>query len=223
MNDNALAIMAKKPIIGETKTRLCPPLTPSQATVLYEALLADTIALCQNLEEIDLTIAITPLDSKEYFQGITPTNTTLIPVECEDIGECLAKTFAQLFTAGYNKVCALNSDGPTLPHEYISQAFDLLDQYDLVFGPGDDGGYYLVGLKEQQLELFRGIEWSTPRVLTQSLDKAESLNLSVATLPTWYDIDTAADIIRLRRELFELPSDKLANTRRCLRRLPLDE
>lgn len=216
MNTTALIIMAKEPRVGSTKTRLCPPLSPDEAAKFYEALLLDTIKMTSTLEGVDLAIAVTPSESTTYFERIAPKNTILVPVDCEDIGQCLHKVLDRLLRMGYTKAMALNSDGPSLPTEYIQKAVERLDEYDIVFGPSEDGGYYLVGLKESIDQIFTDIEWSTSCVLTQTLAKCENLDLKADLLPPWYDIDTAADIERLREELSTLPDHTLSHTRALL-------
>jgi rSAM/selenodomain-associated transferase 1 len=213
MTNIALIIMAKEPRVGLTKTRLCPPLTFEEAAQLYEALLLDTIEMTSTLEDIDLAIAVTPSDSIPYFEQVSPKGTILVPVDCEDIGQCLSRVLEHLLKMGYSKAMALNSDGPSLPRTHIRQAVARLDEHDLVFGPSEDGGYYLVGLKEMFNQVFTDIEWSTSRVLSHTLAKCKNLELKVDLLPTWYDVDTAADIERLREELTTLPDHALGHTR----------
>jgi rSAM/selenodomain-associated transferase 1 len=209
-----LVIMAKKPAVGRTKTRLCPPLTPPQAAVLYEALLRDTIALAAGLATIDLAIAVTPPEAIDYFRQISPPGTMLLPIAGVDIGDCLRQVFGTLLSAGHPAVVALNSDGPTLPAAYLRQAFSYLDRADVVLGPNEDGGYYLIGLREPQPELFSGIEWSSSRVTLQTLDRAKAIGAEVTLLPSWYDVDIAADLDRLQAELMALSPETLAHTRR---------
>ena len=216
MNSSALIIMAKEPQVGSTKTRLCPPMKLGEAAKFYEALLWDTIEMVAGVQGIDLAIAITPPESAAYFKRIASPDSILIPVACADIGECLAQVLSQLITMGYRQVMALNSDGPTLPPRYIQTAIKELDQHDLVMGPAEDGGYYLVGFRQLYASIFTGIDWSTDQVLAQTLRKAEQLNLSVHLLPPWYDIDTADDIHRLQEELQSLPSEALSHTRQFL-------
>jgi len=117
---------------------------------------------------------------------------------------------------GYKHVLALNSDGPTLPPAYIQEAIQILPNKDLVLGPAEDGGYYLIGLSQIRPEIFIDIDWSTEMVLSQSLHKADQLGLTVHLLPSWYDVDTAEDIYRLNGELSTLPPDTLSHTRRFL-------
>jgi len=214
MKSTAIVIMAKEPHPGSTKTRLVPALTFEQAATLYAALLRDTISLAADCNWADLVIAISPPKSSAYFERIIPQGTRLLPIEGIDIGDCLRQTLGLLLDAGYQKAIALNADGPSLPSEYLSSALSLLDEHDLVFGEGIDGGYYLVGVKKKHPAIFEGISWSTRAVLVQSLQKAVRAGLSVALTPAWYDIDTIADLQRLQAEIATLPPDQLLHTRR---------
>ena len=222
-NPTACIIMAKQPQVGRTKTRLCPPLTLQEAADLSECLLLDTIALVDQLPGLDLALAITPPSSHAYFTRVTPPNTRLLPVEGENIGACLVQALGALLDLGYRNALAINADGPSLPAEYIHQAVDLLDHQDLVLGPGEDGGFYLVGMKRLHTGVFADIAWSTARVFTQTLQRCQALGLSVALTPPWYDIDTSVELKRLNKDLRELPADRLTNTRRFLAGFSLDQ
>lgn len=214
MIEPALVIMAKKPAVGRTKTRLCPPLTPVEAAALYETLLRDTIELGAGLHGVQLAIAVTPPEAAGDFRHISPPGTLLLPVAGADIGDCLSQVLSRLLAAGHPQAMAINSDGPTLPASYLRQAINRLDAADIVLGPSEDGGYYLIGLKQPQPGLFQDIEWSSERVTAQTLSRAEALGLRVALLPPWYDVDTAADLTRLQAELATLPAGALPHTRR---------
>lgn len=214
MKKPVLIIIAKEPQIGSTKTRLSPPLKLSEAAELFEALLDDTIDLATSIKGIHLAVAVTPPESVAYFERKTPAGTIFIPVTCVDIGDCLIQVFDGLFRLGYPKMLAFNSDGPSLPGEYLRRAIHLLDGNDVVFGPSEDGGYYLVGLKRLHGEIFREIAWSTSQVMEQSSVKAQKEDLRVALLPEWYDVDTPKDVKRLWKEVRNLPAGRLVHTRR---------
>lgn len=216
MKDTVIILMAKKPQIGRTKTRLYTALSPRQAVEFSEALLLDSIDLVKDLSWSDLALAITPLESVQYFQSITPAGTYLMPVAGENVGQCLAQAIKALLSMGYQKAIALNSDSPSLPLEYLLQASDRLEQSDLVFGPAYDGGYYLVGMTRPIPQIFDGITWSTERVLAQTQERAEELGLSIGLVPPWYDIDTPKDLVRYLVELEQTPPDRLVNSRRVL-------
>ena len=211
--DVAIAIMAKRPEVGWTKTRLSPPLAPDEAVELYGALLRDTIRLVSSFDRVQLAIAVTPPDAVDEFGQWTPPNALLLPVEGPDIGECLSQALSKLLGAGYRAAFAINSDGPSLPREYVLDAMRRIHDADVVLGPSEDGGYYLIGMKSHYPGLFQGVAWSTDLVTAQTERRANTLGLRVERLPQWYDVDTAADLDRLVSELTVLPADELPHTR----------
>jgi uncharacterized protein len=198
---DALIVVAKQPVPGQTKTRLCPPLSPEQAADLYRCLLLDTLALAARLDAADLVLAYTPLGARAYFRGLAPRLFRLLPQQGAGLGERLANALAQQFDRGYQRAVIMNSDGPTLPLCYLEEAFSALGGADVTLGAGHDGGYYLIGMNRLHPALFEGIAWSTEQVLPQTLATCRDLQLQVHLLPEWYDVDVAADLDRLRREL----------------------
>lgn len=205
MNPQVLLVVAKEPVPGRTKTRLCPPLTPESAAEFYHCLLLDTLALMQRLESVDRAIAYTPASAHGYFVCLSPNGFRLVPQVGADLGERLAHALGEHFALGYRRVVIMNSDGPTLPLACLEEAFDGLDEADVTLGPGHDGGYYLIGMKRPHPELFRGIAWSTEHVVDQTLAACRRLGLAVRQLPEWYDVDVGDDLERLARDLARDP------------------
>ena len=196
----ALLIVAKRPVAGQTKTRLCPPLLAGQAAQLYECFLRDTLDVARAVSSVMRLIAYLPHDECEYFHRLAP-DFDLLPQIGESLGERLDNALAQCLSDGYERAVIMDSDSPTLPSAYVAQAFDALDNADVTLGPCDDGGYYLIGLKCPQPRLLREVRMSTPNVLCDTLALAEQDSLRVALLPTWYDVDTVQELHRLRAEL----------------------
>ena len=111
----------------------------------------------------------------------------------------------------------MNSDGPTLPAAHLERAFVALrDGADVALGPSADGGYYLIGVKQPAPRLLRGVRMSTPTVLADTLALAAEYGLRVELLPAWYDVDEAADLARLTRELAAAPLEVAPCTRAFL-------
>lgn len=204
--DNALIVVAKEPIPGLTKTRLCPPFTPAGAAEFYRCLLLDTLALMSRVEVADHAIAYTPTEAQPYFERLAPNGFGLVPQRGADLGERLANALCYHFDLGFQRAVIMNSDGPTLPLACLEEAFSGLDRADITLGPGHDGGYYLIGMKRLHPELFQGIAWSTDRVIPQTLAASHRLGLRVHQLPEWYDVDIEADLKRLRQDLARDPT-----------------
>jgi hypothetical protein len=204
--ENALIVVAKEPVPGRTKTRLCPPFTPESAAEFYRCLLLDTLALMARLEIADHTVAYTPDSARGYFEELAPNDFRLIPQQGADLGERLATALAHHFDLGYRRAVIMNSDGPTLPQACLEDAFSGLDSADITLGLSHDGGYYLIGMKQLHPDLFRGIDWSTEQVIPQTLAICRRLGLAVYQLPAWYDIDVEADLARLAGDLARDPA-----------------
>jgi rSAM/selenodomain-associated transferase 1 len=227
----AIVVMAKASIPGRVKTRLVPPLSPEQAASLNTAFLrdaADNLVLAQRLADVTGCMAYAPKGSEEFFRDTVP-GCVLIETVAPDLGACLLHAAATLFDAGYGSVCLLNSDSPTLPVGYLVAAATALasDGERIVLGPSTDGGYYLLGMKKAHHGLFRAIEWSSERVLRQTLQRAQELELPVVTLPSWYDVDDPDGLRVLVGELLQDRPFRAVGrdatparfTRRCLRTL----
>jgi hypothetical protein len=107
----------------------------------------------------------------------------------------------------------MDSDSPTLPAANLQTAFTALDEVDVVLGPCDDGGYYLIGLKQPAPRLLREVQMSTPRVVADTLALASEEGLRVKLLPTWYDIDDVSTLNRLMAELAHAPALVAPHTR----------
>jgi rSAM/selenodomain-associated transferase 1 len=193
----ALFVMAKDPRAGQVKTRLCPPLTSETAAHLYECFLHDVLDLVAEIPGVDPVVAFSPPTASEAFARLTGGRFGLIPQQGADLGARLENSFRVLFQQGYDRVAAVSTDSPDLPPEYLQQAFSRLDGARVVLGPCPDGGYYLIGLSSPVPELFRDMPWSTDRVLSETEARARRMGLTVANLPVWHDVDTAADLDRL--------------------------
>lgn len=213
-NSNALIVVAKRPAPGKTKTRLSPPLTPELASALYESFLFDTLDQMRQVADSHHVIAY--LDERDYFKRIAP-DFELIPQEGYDLGERLDHALTSYLSRGYERAVIMDSDSPTLPSVYLSQAFHALsDGADVVLGPCDDGGYYLIGLRKPAPRLLREVHMSTPAVAAETMALAKEEGLQLVALPTWYDIDDVASLSRLIKEIETLDSVNARHTGRLL-------
>ena len=190
-------IFAKEPVPGQVKTRLCPPLTPLAAAQLYSQFLEDVLEEMTRLSRLNLALAYTPASARTFFQNQGGPGIFLTPQRGDDLGERLQRAFDWGFHQGARTVLIRNSDSPDLPGALVLEAEAVLasGQAQAVFGPCPDGGYYLVGLRNPQPELFHDIAWSGATVLADTLARAERLGLTVHLLPPWPDIDTCDDLL----------------------------
>jgi len=210
----AIAVMAKAPRPGQVKTRLVPPLTPDMASALNASFLRDiteNIRLAALDAAIEAYIAYAPAGFEPLFDDMLAHGTRLMLADgarvsdprVRGFGRCLLEAAQSLFDRGHGAVCLLNSDSPTLPTSLLAQAARALaaEGDRVVLGPAEDGGYYLIGMKALHIHLFEDIDWSTSRVAEQTRQRIRALGLSVAELDPWYDVDDAAALARLCRDL----------------------
>jgi hypothetical protein len=209
---NALLVVAKRPAPGQTKTRLSPPLSPGQAAALYACFLHDTLELMRQVSNVRPVIAYLPMGETAYFSGLAP-DFELVLQEGADLGPRLDNALTRYLQLGYQGVVIMDSDSPTLPVACLTSAFEALDDADVVLGPCDDGGYYLIGLKRPAPRLLREVRMSTARVVDDTLALAAAEGLRVRLLPVWYDVDDAAALGRLAAELAGAPNGVARHTR----------
>ncbi len=210
---SALALMTKAPRAGNVKTRLVPPLTNEEAAQLNRCFLQDTgaaISVCcsgftgANSGPIARGVAVyTPVGAESDYADILPADFSLLPQRGENFGERLFFAAEDLFKCGFDSVCLIDSDSPTIPAENFAKAMELLSLPGdhIVLGPCDDGGYYLIGLKQLHQGVFEQIDWSTERVLEQTIRRATQIGVGVHKLPRGLDVDDHAALRRLCSEL----------------------
>ena len=196
----ALAVMAKVPTAGTVKTRLCPPLAPAEAATLACCFLQDRVEQLVALAVGEPMVAFTPPERAAELAGLLPTGVRLVPRAGEDLGARLDRLLTDLLDEGYAGAIAVDADSPTLPSAYLREASRLLldPAVEVVLGPSEDGGYYLIGLRRPAPLLFRDMPWSTPAVLRETMARAREAGLRVHLLPPWFDVDRGTDLDRLR-------------------------
>jgi len=161
-------------------------------------------------------IGYLPEAAKDYFRLLAP-DMELILQRGTSLGERLDHLLSDALGEGSRRAVVIGSDSPTLPSAYIAEAFERLNEVDVILGPTEDGGYYLIGVKRPQPQLLRQVQMSTPHVLSNTLALAEAAGLTVAQLPTWFDVDKLADLLRLDHQIAGLEDSLAVATRRWLR------
>jgi rSAM/selenodomain-associated transferase 1 len=204
----ALAVMAKAPRPGKVKTRLSPPLTPAEAAALNTCFLRDTtrnIADVAGQGSAAGLISYTPAGDEAAFDGLLPEGFSLVLQRGDAFGERLFAAAEDILALGFGAVCLIDSDSPTVPRTAFEQAVaELAKPGDrIVLGPSDDGGYYLIGLKQAHPVPFERITWSTASVFAETCERAQEAGLELVELPRWYDVDDAATLQILEAELLD--------------------
>lgn len=216
-----LVLFAKPPRPGGAKTRLAAGIGTEAASLVAGALLADTLALCEDVAEsqpggpLELVLAYT--DGPEHFEALMALAWRLLRQEGADLGERLENALTALRPAANDATIFIGMDAPHLPAELLGRAFEALRESDTVLGPCEDGGYYLVGVRGVWPEgVLTGIRWSTPHALADTRAAFEKAGLTCATLPQSYDVDDVESLRRLAQDLCAMRAGALPHVRAAL-------
>jgi rSAM/selenodomain-associated transferase 1 len=200
MNDKLVMVFIRNPELGKVKTRLAKILGDRSALKIYKFLLEHTektlrILNCDKTVFYSENINLNDLWSPNYFDKQLQKG--------DDLGRRMKNAFQFAFDANYNKVVIVGSDLPELKSEHIEMAFQKLDQYDIVIGPAQDGGYYLLGMNTMHHDLFKNKAWGTASVFKDTIKDLQ--NDSVFLLDSLNDIDTYDDLLgnNILKELIE--------------------
>jgi rSAM/selenodomain-associated transferase 1 len=183
-----LGLFGKHPTPGQVKTRLADEVGAEVAARLYAAFM-DDLAFHFRLTGDNRVLGYWPADSATYFDQYAKLGYELWPQPNGDLGQKIISFFKYALREEGSRAVLVGTDSPTLPGEFVEQAFAMLEQVDCVLGPATDGGYYLIGLRRPVPSLFENIAWSSANVLAQTLQRAAVGGLSLNVLPPWYDVD----------------------------------
>ena len=186
---NLLLIFTRNPEFGKVKTRLARDIGHQAALDIYKFLLAHTAKIC------------TPLDTEKavYYSEEIPNNdlwnATVFQKKKqigEDLGERMQNAFAEGFHLGYSKIIIIGSDLYDIETKDLEQAFNVLNNHEIVIGPAEDGGYYLLGMKQLHPKLFKNKNWGTATVLQDTINELKKSNYKL--LEKRNDVDLYSDI-----------------------------
>jgi uncharacterized protein len=200
--------MARYPAVGEVKTRLARTLGAARAAALYRAFLQD---IERHFAAGPRTLLWVFSPPHADFASILAPGARCIPQVGADLGARLYHCFHTLCAEGFERVIVFGADVPHLRDEWLDEAEHALLNHDVVIGPAQDGGYYLMAMRAAH-DLFSGIAMSTDRVLAQTLDKARRGGLRVYLLPESFDVDEERDLVQLRSVLAREGNDRLRCT-----------
>jgi rSAM/selenodomain-associated transferase 1 len=205
-----ILIFAKAPLRGQVKRRLAKDIGEAEATRIYAAMLEYVVTMAVDSQLAPVTLCVTPGIEHPLFHSLVERfGVELKLQQGADLGERMLKAMAsELEKVSY--VVLIGSDCPLLDEDYLAQALDALEQgREAVFGPVEDGGYVLVGLRQAEPALFQDIPWGGDRVMAITRDLCVNKNLQLKELAPLYDIDRSEDLERFNREY----SGRLASIR----------
>ena len=191
-----LIIFARHPTPGRAKTRLIPLLGPKGAALLHQQLVritAHTARRLRSRRSVDIELRYTGAAQRD-MERLFGKDLLYQEQAPGDLGQRLQLAARDAIGHGFHKVVLVGTDCPLLDAPRLEQAFQALDQHDVVLGPALDGGYYLLGVKADHPALFTDIPWGGPEVLARTLDAVAQLRLSHALLPALPDVDLPEDL-----------------------------
>jgi rSAM/selenodomain-associated transferase 1 len=186
----ALIIFVRKPELGKVKTRMAASVGKEAALIIYKKLLQHTHQItsplcCDKFVFYADAIGDNDLWNEGYQKLLQGEG---------DLGTKMKAAFTSLFEKGYSRICIIGSDCYEITTTVIEQAFYLLNKQEIVLGPARDGGYYLLGIKDAVRDIFDGIEWSTSKVLQQTISHIQKNLYSFSMLEELQDIDTIENV-----------------------------
>ncbi len=205
-----LVIYAKRPIAGYTKTRLAKGIGAQAAAGVYARLLYSLLVEVQETSRqfpFQVTLSLASKADIPFFRAAFPEWRVTHQVD-GDLGKRMTASLHAEFSAGADRVVLIGSDIPFLSGDLIQQAFTKLDKYDVIFGPTVDGGFYLVGTTQRELQIFNNIAWSTATVFYDCQQNAIHQGLTVGSLAELFDLDTQKEYFLWQQRLTNTNNQK---------------
>ncbi len=192
-NLSALAVFARSAILGKAKTRLIPSLGAHGALSAHCTLVERTLRQLEATQVGRKTLWVTEIDACSQ-RWATEHHFELLSQYAGDLGQRMAAIIRRLLDEGSPRVCLVGSDCPCIDAAYVEGAFRQLENYDLVLGPAEDGGYGLIAIKDNfPAAIFQSIRWGTGEVLQQTLSCSKKYGMSAYLLDEIWDVDTPHD------------------------------
>jgi uncharacterized protein len=216
--DVCVLCFVKYPEKGQVKLRLAVDLDDDVVIELYRNFVLDVISILKKLDT-QFYLCFSPLNAQKKFRDWLGSSYSYVPQEGNDLGERMKNGFCYAFKEGFRRVILVGSDSPDLPGDFLRNAIVELQTHDMVLGPSSDGGYYLIGFRDDTFlpSVFDGISWSSSSVFQETISKVKNAGCSLSLLPTWSDVDIISDLKNLVRRNRNTPF-KSSHTISYLRR-----
>jgi uncharacterized protein len=208
MTNSALIIFAKLPRAGEVKTRLGKSIGMEKAVEVYKHFAEHAFTLADNLHSkgVDVFVLYGPGAKQKEVAEWVARDFFFTEQQGTTLGDRMHHAFDLTFASGAMQSVIIGTDVPELDARTIQEGFESLAKHDIVLGPSNDGGYYLLGMNAPTKNVFAGITWSVETVSLQTITRIQSLQLSYHLLPKFSDIDTEKDLDKYLRRRTKLPT-----------------
>lgn len=194
MTNKLLTVFVKNPEIGKVKTRLARSIGDAEALAVYFKLLEHTRKVAKATNSKVAVYYSSFIDKEDAWDN---DEFEKFRQQGEDIGMRMHNAINDgLNNLEYDKVCLVGGDIYDLTPEVIDAGFEVLNEHDVVLGPAEDGGYYLIGMTKPNANIFKLNQWSVPDVLDNTIELIKKEGLTYSTLPVLNDIDTIDDLKR---------------------------
>jgi hypothetical protein len=195
------AMLARKPVPGKVKPGLAAVLGAPSATKLYRSFIMDLCERFARLSVPERVLVYAPRGARKAVSLLASPHWRLMLQEGTSPGRTLAAVFEHAWQRGCHRAVVLLSDCPTVPGEFVIDAFDRLLIDDVVLGPTTDGGVYLVGMSLERPELLVGLDWDGPDVFDALVERVDAFGLVLGLAPYWYEVEDRAGLDRLASHL----------------------
>jgi uncharacterized protein len=192
---SALILFAKSPEPGQVKTRLISGVGRRHAAHIYEKLLTRTLNIAMKSEFSEIQIWVNGNLEHRYFKRLKKRHyVKLYRQQGKDLGQRMSNAIDSALRR-FSSVVLIGTDCPSLTSDDLKLAKQYLLQTNVVLGPAKDGGYYLIGLKENNGHIFSGIKWGSKSVFTETCSKIEEVYEDYKLLPMRWDVDVPRDLL----------------------------
>lgn len=198
----AIIIFTRVPVPGQTKTRLMPYLSGEECAKLHAGFIREIYRICRNVEA-DILVFYTPEDKAGILREIVGEEQKLFVQDGKDLGEKMQNAFQEAFQMGYESCVLIGTDIPQIRERNLNKAFEQLQNHDIVINPTKDGGYYLIGMKENHEAIWKVEHYGTNTVIQDTMKHIENQNLTVSQGEVLQDIDIKEDLFEVYGEEME--------------------
>jgi len=194
--DTAIIVFTKFPVEGKVKTRLAKNMGNKFAVSFYRVCAEHTFKELIKVKETgsELFLFCSEENEIEQVMNWAGNNFNYYSQQGNDLGLKMYNAFETVFKKGYKKVIIVGTDAPDVSMNLVQSVISVLDNYSVVIGPANDGGYYLLGFKSKLIDLFSGIEWSTDSVFNSTIEKLNNSKTHYFVVDELTDIDTLEDL-----------------------------